>query len=392
MSIFFCNIPATGHMNPIAPVISELVRRGETVYYFNGEDQRKACEATGAMFVPYPPQADMDKLMANATNGNFADNALAFQGLQERYLPFLMAQIQQHQPRLMLFDSLATWGRMAAEMANIPNIASITTFVVSASTVPPTQMPSLVKMLFYFARATPKSLQINRRIKRQFPTAKTTSLLGALTGTGQKNIVFTSRSFQPNGDKLGKEYEFVGASIASRPPDTTFPFEQLTGKPLVYISLGTINNRRDDFYKLCFEAFGQHTGQFVLSVGKQTDITALGTIPANFVVKNFVPQLDVLQRADAFITHGGMNSVHEGLYYGVPLIVLPQQPEQAIVANRVQDTGAGVLLPDLTKDHLQGALAKVLASPTMKQAAQTIGDSLKAAGGYVRAADVVQGR
>lgn len=392
MKIFYCNIPAAGHMNPAAPVIAELVKRGQQVFYFNSEDQRNACEATGATFVPYPEQRDMDILMEMSKGGDFARNALMLQNLQERLLPSLVEHIKQHQPDVMIVDSLATWGKMAAELHNIPTIAFITTFVVNTSTVSPTQMPNMVKMLFSFARVLPESLRINRRIRKQFPKVKATSLLGALTGTGRKNVVFTSRGLQPNGDKLGSEYEFVGASIEGRPHDSSFPFDQLTGKPLIYISLGTINNQRDDFYKLCFEAFGNHKGQFVLSVGKQTNIAALGSIPDNFIVRNFVPQLEVLERADAFITHGGMNSVHEGLYYGVPLMVLPQQAEQMLVAQRVEQLGAGVVLSELTSQHLQQALNNVLESTTTQAASKKLGETLKAAGGYKRAADVVQGK
>ena len=55
----------------------------------------------------------------------------------------------------------------------------------------------------------------------------------------------------------------------------------------------------------------------VMSVGSRIDIASLGTIPGNFIVKAFVPQLQLLQRAALFITHGGMNSVNEGLCAGV---------------------------------------------------------------------------
>jgi MGT family glycosyltransferase len=104
-----------------------------------------------------------------------------------------------------------------------------------------------------------------------------------------------------------------------------------------------------------------------------------------------VPQLDILQQVDAFITHGGMNSVHEGLYYGVPEITVPHQLEQLLNGKRVADTGTGILLGDkrpygrVTAEELRQALDKVLPQPQYRQNAQHYGKTLQDAGGYLRA-------
>jgi hypothetical protein len=82
----------------------------------------------------------------------------------------------------------------------------------------------------------------------------------------------------------------------------------------------------------------------VLSVGTRTDPSTLVRIPDNFLVRPHVPQLEVLEHTDVFVTHGGMNSVMEAIYYGVPMVVVPQQPEQAMTAARVAELGLGVAL------------------------------------------------
>jgi MGT family glycosyltransferase len=158
--------------------------------------------------------------------------------------------------------------------------------------------------------------------------------------------------------------------------------------------LGTINNQNHDFYRMCFEAFADYPAQFILSAGQRTDLKALGTPPANFLVRNFVPQLDVLQRVEVFITHGGMNSVHEGLYYSVPLVVVPQQIEQSVVARRVVELGAGVALGDTppygrtSAAALRHALEQVMAAPeAYRTAAARLGKGLREAGGAARAAE-----
>jgi MGT family glycosyltransferase len=163
----------------------------------------------------------------------------------------------------------------------------------------------------------------------------------------------------------------------------------------VYISLGTIFNGKPAFYRACVAQFADHPGQFIMAVGKTFDIAQLGPIPDNFIVRPFVPQLDVLAHADAFITHGGMNSAHESLCAGVPMVLIPQQAEQAMVAQRIHDVGAGVaLMPkdtfgDATPQQVSAALEQILGTPSYRQNAKRIGDDLRDGGGPARAAELI---
>ena len=119
-------------------------------------------------------------------------------------------------------------------------------------------------------------------------------------------------------------------------------------------------------------------------------------IPDNFTVRPTVPQLQVLEQADVFITHAGINSVHEGLYFGVPLILIPQQAEQLINAVVVEKQGAGIVLRQrmaergVTAADLQTALQTIRAQSSYREAAARIQKSLRATGGYTYAADEVQ--
>jgi MGT family glycosyltransferase len=163
-------------------------------------------------------------------------------------------------------------------------------------------------------------------------------------------------------------------------------------KPVIYISLGTVHNTNCDFYQTCFQALGGNPDyQVVLSVGKSTDITALQPIPANFIVRNYVPQLEILQRATLFVSHSGMNSVHEALYYGVPLLLIPQTFEQKIVTNQIVKNGAGVYLDKegVSAANLRQGIEKMLREPTFRQNAGRLGAALQNAGGASRAADEI---
>ena len=105
---------------------------------------------------------------------------------------------------------------------------------------------------------------------------------------------------------------------------------------------------------------------------------------------NYVPQLEVLQHADVFVTHGGMNSSSEALYYGVPLVVIPVTGDQPFVAKRLTEVRAGIRLNrnELTSELLCETV-KVMDDVTFKENSRKVGESLRNAGGYQRAVEEI---
>ena len=166
----------------------------------------------------------------------------------------------------------------------------------------------------------------------------------------------------------------------------------LAGRPRIYVSLGTTFNDSVAFYRACFDAFASVECQVVISTGGRR--LTLPEAPPNVTVVPFVPQLRVLQCADVFVTHGGMNSANEGLYHGVPMVVVPQRGDQYLVASRIADLGAGLSVPpaEATPERLQEAVSRLLTQPGFRARARLLGRGLERAGGCVRAADVILAR
>ena len=181
-------------------------------------------------------------------------------------------------------------------------------------------------------------------------------------------IVYTSKEFQPMVETFSDKFYFVGPSVSNE----VYNVISKTKKQ-IYISLGTVNNKNNDFYKNCIQAFKELDIDVVMSVGKNTDIKSLGDIPNNFCIKNSVNQIEVLQNSDVFITHCGMNSVNESLYYGVPMVLFPQHSEQKKVSDRVSDLEAGIILNN----------------NKYKENAIKISESFNSAGGSKRASDII---
>ena len=198
-------------------------------------------------------------------------------------------------------------------------------------------------------------------------------------------IVYTSPEFQPCSETFSDKYAFVGPVL--RPAGQVVEKKR---EKLVYISMGTVNNHMLPLYRTCIQALGKTEYQVILSAGSQVALAAFGTLPENVEVYPSVDQIAVLQQADVFLTHCGMNSVSEALYFGVPLLMLPKTKEQQGVAERVRQLGAGILLEEISADAIGALVNKLLADRTYRQQAAVIADGFRRCGGAVAAADKIE--
>jgi MGT family glycosyltransferase len=153
--------------------------------------------------------------------------------------------------------------------------------------------------------------------------------------------------------------------------------------------MGTVNNNLLSFYKTCLSAFENTPYQVILSVGNLVSLNEFGKLPEHISVFSHVDQIAVLEKADVFISHCGMNSVNESLYFGVPLIMLPQTSEQSGVAERVSQLGAGIRLHKPDADAIQNTVEKIFADSSYKQNAHKISDGFQKCSGSKGAADKI---
>jgi MGT family glycosyltransferase len=389
--ILFFNIPAYGHVNPTLPVVTELVRRGHHVVYYNSDTFEPAIKATGAEFRSYPNAGISEADLAKRVNNLVTVSVLMLE-VSIRLLPFLLDEIEREKPDLVIFDSITLWGMLAARVHKVSSAASICTFILDG-------VPGIIKWRDYLHifRQAFTQLPTLQRLRRQLVKTYGPDIFpgkSILPCKGDVNIVYTSREFQPDTPYIDSSFHFVGPSIlTSTRKETDFPWDLLDPeRTKIYLSLGTLYSNNIGFYRTFLTAFSDHPAQFILSVGRQTEIHDLGLIPDSFIIQPVVPQLELLQKVDLFITHGGMNSINEGLFYGVPMVVVPQQIEQAINGRQVARQRAGVVLADtppyghLDADVLRRTVDKVLADPSYRLNAERLSRSFHAAGGYQQAA------
>ena len=372
---WFC-IPAHGHTNPTLGVVKELTSAGHQVFYFSFEMFREKIEKAGAVFIGCDGY-DFDMEDKENADRVGKDKVFATELLVSSTLALdemTTEKIGEIKPDLIVSDSVAFWGKLVAKKHGVPYVSSTTTFAFnrySAKYIKETPW-DIAKMLFALPRI---NKQINRLREQGYPVK---GLLEIVQNDNDTNtIVYTSKYFQPSAETFSDRYHFIGPSI--RP--ITEPVAK-TAEKTVFISMGTVNQNRE-FYRSCIHALGKTGWQVIISMGTNTE--HFDNLPDQVQIHASVDQMAVLSIADAFITHCGMNSASEGLYFKVPLILFPQTPEQGAVARRTEELGAGIRLKSIAEKDILEAVQTVLTDPSYKRNAEKVSDSFRSSGGAAEA-------
>lgn len=402
--VVYFNLPgATGHINPAVGIVSELIRRGEKVIFYADPAASEKFSALGAdardyrQWSPYDHHPDIAADLVSV--------AVELFEMTEQCLLGLLREIEEDRPDYIIYDSCAPWGPILADRLGIPSIKIVTHILwTTRMSMDPrhwmnVDMLSMIPRNYRFesrVRAAKLAIGARRRFRDMLDSlglprqSLIKDTLKVFRRPHEPTICVTSALYQPYSARMGEQVHFVGAAAPENRDDQAFQRRTGATEPLVYISLGSVHNQKVDFYRQCIAAFADRPCEVVMSVGKQTDMAELGDIPANVHVYPWVPQLKVLQQASLFISHGGMNSINESLLFNVPLLMVPQQIEQAYSARRIQQLGAGRCLRPgrVTPSRLHDLSAAMLADPSYRHQATMLGESVRA-GGHQRAAQLI---
>ncbi|MEM1168896.1 MAG: nucleotide disphospho-sugar-binding domain-containing protein [Cyanobacteria bacterium P01_H01_bin.35] len=243
------------------------------------------------------------------------------------------------------------------------------------------------KMLDILWTPNPKTLAEYQQIFNKFNSSK-------LSNYSSLAILSQMLSeFDFPRQRLPQRFHYVG-SIQNEAlvSDIPFPWEKLTGEPLIYASMGTAANQYVDVFEKIATACEGLDIQLVMSLGGNLRPEDLPELPTNTIVVNYAPQLKLLQKASLTITHAGMNSTLESLVNGVPMVAIPVIYDQPGIASRIVWTGVGeaIALKSVNVSRLRKAITKVLTEDTYKQNANRLKEASKQAGGVTRAADIIE--
>ncbi|MBC7879816.1 MAG: glycosyl transferase family 1 [Anaerolineae bacterium] len=195
--------------------------------------------------------------------------------------------------------------------------------------------------------------------------------------------------------KLPRHFHYVGPlrrSVNSSAQQIPFDWEKLDGRPLIYASLGTIQNNQSKIFETIAIACAKLDAQLVLSLGGGLDPSAIKDLMGSPIVVRYAPQLELISRSSLVITHAGLNTVLESLAQGVPLVCIPITNDQPAIAARVRHCGVGESIPlvDLEVANLYKVIHQVLTEQRYRTNAAKMQHFTQLSGGVTLAADICE--
>jgi zeaxanthin glucosyltransferase len=405
----FC-FPGSGHINPMTALCRALEMRGHSVVLFGIADTEQRVRAAGIEFhqigaADYPAgtlKALDDRLGQLSGMAAMRFTLERVKNTARMTFRDSPAAIREARVDALLIDETDMSGSVA-EHLGIP--------FVSIAIVPPFLDDDGVPP-FYFGWPAGRDWlsRFKNRMARRLLTMMTKPLAKLLNA--QRREWGLKRIYRPTDSlsriaqiaQLPRALEFESAQgpdllhytgpwvNAAQRPSVAFPWERLDGRPLVYASLGTLQNGMEPVFRTIAEACAGLPMQLVLSLGGGMEAEQLGKLAGDPLVVRFAPQLELIKRAQVVITHSGINTALEALHEGVPLVAIPLGNDQPGVAARVAARGAGLVVPrkKLSADRLQRAVQLVLDEPSYRERAQELGRVLRAIDGPAMAAEIIE--
>jgi zeaxanthin glucosyltransferase len=399
---FICpNLP--GHLNPMTALARQLQARDHNVVFLY---------SSGAAGLPYAPGPEKDHIKEKIREVSTLQGEDAWQSSvriilaqTETILESLPAMVQANRVDALVLDAVQRYAELGAMRLGIPyiHVSAAMHFDYSGYTPPlycgwphQTTTSGLARNREGVAKFV-KLVQSNNAGIREY--AKSAGLKvdwADLSSTISKHawITQTPRAFDFESSHWPPQFHHTGPFHDGQGRDKVeFPWERLTGEPIVYASMGTIVNGRADVFRTIVAALAKHKDlQLVLSVGNQIDPEQIGPFPSNAIIVKRAPQLELLKLASVCITHSGLNTVLESLAQGVPQVAIPVSFDQPGVAARIADKRTGVVtsLDKLTADHLSTLLNEVLIDSSYRENARKLQKAIVQANGLSVAADLIE--
>jgi len=407
-------MPLTGHLNPMTALARKVQSRGNEVVFIGLPDAEPIVRAANLNFVPFCqkeyPMGSVAKGYAPLAKLHGLDvvehSAREMHpGRCKAALEHLPEKITETGVEALVIDTVHFFVELVPMRLGMPYVhiwnilhldrsgSSPACFFSSPYETTPEALTSNVEGLKKVGGFLAPVLAVAKsyaeknglQIDWNDPNA-TASKLAVITQT-PKEFDFPIPDWPPQFHYAGPFHDDEG-----REP-VPFPWEKLTGAPLIYASMGTLVNGMERVYRTILEAVGRFPEtQLVLSVGKNIKPYDLRPIPSNAIIVSTAPQIELLKHAAVCITHAGLNTALEALAQGVPMVAIPIGFDQPGVAARIAYRGVGefVEVGNLTIGRLSALIQTVRKNPSYRDTARYFQKAIVQTQGLDLAADVIE--
>ncbi|HWW38135.1 macrolide family glycosyltransferase, partial [Pedobacter sp.] len=362
---------------------------------FSSQEFEKAVIEIGADFKCYKEDLNLfRKRQGQIKNEEKAPNAgtglVAALLEPQKFIDTVLAQIEGLKFDYMVCSAAYPYATVIAQVLNIPLVSSYAVFATFKDLFSKKQPGSDNGPMGLNAEVLAQFKKVRASLMEKHRVNISEDILSLFFNKGNLNIIYTSKYFIPHPEDYDDSFIFIGPPVFNKKYDVDFPFEKLEGRKVIYISLGTIfSNHSDELNRLFLKSFAD-TDYIVVMAAYDVDLSQY-QIPENFIIRNYIPQLQMLKYTSAAITHAGMNSIGDLLYHKVPFVSIPLGADQFFMANRAQELGATIVLnsQDLDTELLKKSVETVLTDPEYRKNIEKISDSFIQAGGYQKAVEEI---
>lgn len=381
------SVPAHGHVNPSLGLVRELVRRGHRVTYANDPSFADVIEPTGATLVPYTTTLPIHGVAEDAWPEDPVAGQRLFLTEGQAALPQLRAAYGDDVPDVVLHDTTGFAGAVLAHEWGVPAV-QLWSHLAPWDTYEEDNAEMLAAM-----RALPGYDAYHDEFAAWLAEHGVPGDVDDFVMRPALGLILIPRPMQPSADRVGPPFRFVGPVIDAAREDGAGWSPPADGRRVLLVSLGSAYTDQPAFYREVLRAFGDDPAwHVVVNVGKTIRPDDLGPAPANVELLPWVPQLRVLEHAAAFVSHCGMGSTQEALWFGVPVVGVPQAVDQFGNADMLVELGVArrVDREDASAEALRAAVEGLLADDDTRARLATVSAQLRAEGGPERAADAVE--
>ncbi|MBD1842053.1 glycosyltransferase [Cyanobacteria bacterium FACHB-63] len=412
MTHFGIICPATtGHLNPMTTLGWKLQQRGHQVTLFGLLDAQSAAHSAGLGFraigqsnFPLGAMAQIFEKQGRLKGLDAVRYPVTWIGdTVATFLREAPAAIKEAGVEALLVDQISPEGGTIADLLNIPFISVASALLLYRDlSIPPSftlwsyspAVRARLRNLFGYTLLD----RIVQPVTRLITDYRREHQLPAYTHPDDfySRLALISQqaaAFEFPRQNLPEHIHFTGPfSNSNSRSFVDFPFDQLTEQPLIYASLGTLQNRLQSVFQDIAQACIGLDAQLVISLGNGMTPASIPSLPGSPIVVQYAPQLDLLKRASLVITHAGLNTVLESLSQAVPMVAIPISLDQPGVAARIAWTGTGKVVPlsRLSIPRLRETIAQVLTQESYKTNAVQLQQVVQDAGGVTRAVDVIE--